>query len=155
MRASLFLACLALAGCTKRTTVTASAPAPLPQYEQELVGLLYGSTSYGGFTVRLEFEPSAAGLRAVLTRVDDGLVVEFDVHSEFFPFSYALPAYLVLTPREPWVWQPYAPASLAAYSPLLLDCYLYTGGGNHWPPSALDNFSQTNPIQTFLFYRID
>ena len=154
MKASLLLALLALVACTKRTTVVAPVP-PLPQYEQELTGLLYGSTSYADWTVRLEFEPGPAGLLAVLTRVDDGLVVEFDVRSEFFPFSYGLPAYLVLTPREPWVWLPYTPASFADYSPLLLDCYLYTGGGNYWPPSAFDNFSQTNPIQTFLFYRID
>jgi hypothetical protein len=144
---------LSLSGCTKRSTVEAPAVA-LPGYEQDLLGLTYGSTSYGDWTVRLDFERDALGLVAVLTRVDDGLVVEFDARSEFFPFSASLPSYLVLTPRQPWVWLPYSPSASAAYAPLLLDCLLYTGGGTFWPPSGFDNFAQTNPVATFFFFRV-
>ena len=146
-------ASLLLDGCTKRSTVQAPA-VDLPSYEQDLVGLTYGSASFGDWTIRLDFERDAVGLTAVLTRVDDGLAVEFDVRSEFFPFSAFLPSYLVLTPQEPWVWTPYSSATSASYAPILLDCLLYTGGGTFWPPSGFDNYSQVNPVATFLFYRV-
>ena len=143
---------LALFGCTKRTTVEA-APAPLPLYEQDLVGLVYGSLSYGDFNTRLEFTQDQAGLVAVLSRID-GLLVEFDVQSEFFPFSGYVPAYLVLTPRTPWTIEPYVTPSTSSYPPLLLDCDLYTQGGTVWPPSGFDNFAQTDPVWPFFFFRI-
>ena len=151
-RLLLLTAMLALAGCIDREKVFGSVPA-LPQYEADMVGTVYGSTSYGDFNLQLEFLEDAGRLVAVLTRLD-GLMVEFDVESEFFPYANTLPSYFVLTPRQPWSFPAYVPPEPNSYPTLLLDCYLYTQNGNAWPPSGFDNFSQIDPVWPLFFFRI-
>ena len=153
MRHLHFLACLlALAACTKRVVVEAPL-LPVPQYELDMVETVYGSTSYGDFNTQLTFDRDNNGLMAVLSRLD-GLLVEFDVNAEFFPYSTNLPSYLVLTPRTSWTWTAYAPPDPNSYPTLLLDCYLYTQGGTVWPPSGFDNFAQSNPVWPLMFFRV-
>lgn len=151
--AILWAMCAVFVGCEKETTIRPPEPT-VPSYVQELVESQYVA-EYGDWTVGLGFDIDAAGLVAVLTRDEDGLLVEFDCRPEFFPFSYSVPSYLVLTPRQQWAWEPYAPQSGYSYWPLLLECYLYTANGTQWPPSAFDNFNQTNPIESFIFFRIN
>ena len=148
----LFLLTLLASSCTKRSTVTAPLPA-LPAYEQEMVGITYGSLSLGDFNLQLNFGQDASGLLAEMTRLD-GLFVTFDVAVEFFPFSEPTPTYLVLTPRHAWTIEPYVTPDPTSFPPLLLDCSLYTQGGTVWPPSGLDNFGQTNPVWPLFFFRV-
>tara|TARA_R100000655_G_C2948018_1_gene186838 strand:+ start:82 stop:549 length:468 start_codon:yes stop_codon:yes gene_type:complete len=143
---------ISLVCCTKQTTVTAPVP-QLPGYELDMVGTAYAAT-YGDWSVSLKFEADRSGLVAVLSRDEDELRVEFAVRSEFFPFATYLPRYLVLTPVEPWAWQPYAPATAAVFAPLLLDVYSYTQAGTVWPPSGMDNIGQSNPLHVFTFARM-
>jgi len=153
MKHQTLLACLlALSACTKRVVREQPAP-PLPQYEADMVGEVYGSTSYGDFNTQLEFDSDSSGLVAVLSRLD-GLLVTFDVRAEFFPYSTSLPSYLVLIPREPWAWPAYTLPDPNSYPTLLLDCYLYTQGGTVWPPSGFDNLAQTNAVWPLFFFRI-
>ena len=153
MRHALALAgFLAVSGCTERIR-TAAPPPTLPQYEQELLGVGYHSSSFGDWSIVLEFDRDERGLLAVLSR-DDGLHVTFDAELEFFPFSTSLPRYLLLTPRDPWEFLPYQPTSPQSYPVLFMDCYLYTQGGNVWPPSGMDNLAQTDPVWPLLFFRI-
>lgn len=148
----MLLALLALFAC-KETTTELGPTAAMPQYESQLVGERYGSTSFGGFYIELEFVEDGGGLMAVLTRID-GLYVEFDVEAEFFPFNATLPMYLVLLPRNPWTFTPYVQSTANSYPTLLLDCYLYTQNGNQWPPSGFDNFGQVNPVAPLFFFRV-
>ena len=150
----LALAFVALSSCTKRCVQPAPPVAQLPQYEQDLVGLVY-EYDYGDWTVLLQFKAAGQRLVAHLQRIEDGLDVLFNVRPEFFPFSSGVPTYLVLTSPLPWVWEPYQPASSAQYAPLLLECYPYTGEGLFWPPEGMDNQAQTNPIHRFTFLQVE
>ena len=138
--------------CEKKT-VNNEIQAPIPRYERDMVDTVY-STEYGDWDVALHFHRDNSGLIAILERVEDSLNVTFDVTTEFFPFQTSLPTYLVLMPRDRWVFTPYVNVGLTAYSPLLMEVYPYTSNGTVWPPFGMDNLSQTNPIQYFVFNRI-
>tara|TARA_R100001443_G_scaffold18754_2_gene29894 strand:+ start:1756 stop:2220 length:465 start_codon:yes stop_codon:yes gene_type:complete len=143
---------LVLFACEKKT-IRNEIQTPLPRYERDMVDTVY-STEYGDWNVALEFHRDNAGLIAILNRVEDNLDVTFDVTTEFFPFQTSLPTYLVLMPRDRWVFTPYVNAGLTAYSPLLMEVYPYTSNGTVWPPFGMDNLAQNNPIQFFVFNRI-
>ena len=138
--------------CGKKT-INNEIQAPLPRYERDMVDTIY-STEYGDWNVALQFQRDNSGLIAILNRAEDSLNVTFDVTTEFFPFQTTLPTYLVLMPRDRWIFTPYVNAGLTAYSPLLMEVYPYTSNGTVWPPFGMDNLSQTNPIQYFVFNRI-
>ena len=146
-----FFATLAVSGCKKNSTYTEDAT--LPQYERELIDTVYVA-SFGYGDVSLEFKRDTFGLLALLEREADGMQVTFDVRSEFFPFETSLPSYLVLLPRDRWTFEPYTIPTPTSYASLLMEVSSYTNEGTVWPPLGMDNFSQANPIQVFLFNRI-
>jgi hypothetical protein len=144
---------LLLPSCRKRCSYTPPS-VELPRFEEDMAGLTF-QAPWGDWTVLLQFEVGDGNLVGRLRRLEDELDVPFDVHAEFFPFSYTVPSYLVLVPRQPWVWLPYHPTSSATYAPLLMECYPYTNGGTVWPPYGMDNLGQSDPAVLLAFQRVE